>query len=98
MSVEVSEIELLNEKGDVVGFELVPYEESNDPADKAHFIRGEENPDLWDEGMVAQDVVDAARLGGHELTALCGYKWVPKYDPAKHDICDACMEIWEALA
>lgn len=98
MSIEISEIELIDEKGDVVGFDLVPYEDSEDPNTKSHFIRGEENSDLWQDGMIAQDVVDAARMLGVELVALCGYRWVPKHDPAKHDICNPCMEIWEALA
>lgn len=84
--------------GERVDMDFAPYEETDDPNVKAHFIRGQENPDLWKDGMVAQDVVDLARFLEAELTALCGYKWVPKHHPDKHEICEPCMKIWESLA
>lgn len=98
MDLEVAELQLITEKGDVVDFDISPYEEAEDPNVKAHLIRGAENDELWLEGMSAQDVVDTARLLGVEVVALCGYKWVPKFDPAKHDICSQCIKIWESLA
>lgn len=97
VDTEISELEIMTEKGEVVDFDFSPYEHSDDPNKKTHIIRGKENDHLWQEGMDAQDVVDLARLGGHELTALCGFKWVPKLDPAKHELCDECVRIWEML-
>lgn len=32
-----------------------------------------------------------ARVFGLEVTALCGYRWVPTRDPMKHPICGACI-------
>lgn len=28
---------------------------------------------------------------GREVTALCGYRWVPTRDPKKFPICEACQ-------
>ena len=73
--------------------ELIPFEETEDPSIKAHVFRGEENEHLWMDGMTAQDLVNSARMLGVEITALCGFKLIPKHNPDKHDACDRCMKI-----
>jgi hypothetical protein len=71
--------------------EIIPYEDDGNNSAKAHIVKpGRED-------MSAQDVVDLARLAGTEVTALCGYKWVPKRDPKKHDLCKVCVKIWESI-
>lgn len=82
----------------IVKDQIFPYDETDDPSKRTHFVRGEENEHLWTEGMDAQDLVETARLLGDEITALCGHKWVPKYNPDKHEICKACEKIWRELA
>lgn len=72
---------------------LFEYEESDDPNRKTHIINPPKNIHIWREGMTAQDVVDIARATGQEVVALCGYRWVPKHNPEKFDVCDACMKI-----
>ena len=80
--------------------EVLPYEDSNDPDRRTHIVSPPENVHIWQPGMEAQDVVDVARATGQEVTALCGYKFVPKHNPDKFDACDTCMkiaaEIWSS--
>ena len=73
--------------------QLFEYEESDDPNRKTHIINPPKNIHIWREGMTAQDVVDIARATGQEVVSLCGYRWVPKHNPEKFDVCDACMKI-----
>ena len=74
---------------------LVPYEDSDDPNRRTHIVSPPENLHITngDPKMLAQDVVDIARVIGQEVVALCGYKWVPKHNPDKFDACEACMTI-----
>lgn len=74
---------------------VTPYEESDDPNRRTHIVSPPENLHITggDPGMLAQDVVDTARTLGLEVTALCGYRWVPKHDPEKFDSCTACFKI-----
>lgn len=74
-------------------FELFPYEDLNDANHRTHIINPTMNPHLDGPGLTGQDIVDAARMSGQEITALCGYTWVPKHNPEKFDICEACMKI-----
>lgn len=39
------------------------------------------------------DEVTAAYVMGTEITALCGYKWVPSRDPAGLPVCPECKAI-----
>jgi hypothetical protein len=73
--------------------EMTVPEEEIDPSQKAHFISPVGNTHIWKPGMETRDVVQIAIVGHHELTALCGYKWVPTGLPTKHDTCEPCMEI-----
>lgn len=73
--------------------ELFPYEESDDPTRKTHIVNPPKNIHIWREGMSMQDVVDIARATGQEVVALCGYRWVPKHNPDKFDVCQTCMDI-----
>lgn len=73
--------------------QITPYEDSNDPNTKAHIVNPPANLHIWQPGMEAQDIVDIARATGQYITALCGYRFVPKYNPDKHDACDPCMKI-----
>jgi hypothetical protein len=43
--------------------------------------------------MSAQDIVDTARMLGSEITALCGYKFIPMRNPEKYEACQQCMDI-----
>lgn len=45
----------------------------------------------------AQAWVDEARAKGLEVTALCGFRWVPARDPIRHPVCQACMDAAAAL-
>jgi len=64
-----------------------------------HIVNPPMNPDIWDGSMemTGQDVVDIARTEGLEVVALCGYKWVPKHNPDKYDICSTCLDIANQL-
>lgn len=74
--------------------ELIPYEDTDDGKDHlTHIVSPPENAHLWRPGMQAQDVVDLARISGQEVTALCGYKWVPKRNPDKYPVCQSCVDI-----
>lgn len=42
----------------------------------------------------APAIVLEARVLGIELTALCGYKWIPSRDPIKYPICPKCEEMF----
>lgn len=74
--------------------DLVPFEEPT-IGEKyfAHIVNPPRNPHIWAEGMSSQEMVDIARMTGQHLVALCGFVWVPKLNPDKFPICDACMTI-----
>lgn len=57
--------------------------DTSDPNRVAHRVRVEK-------------IVDAA-VFGHELTALCGHKFIPKGDPMKLPECPPCREIWDTM-
>lgn len=75
--------------------ELIAYEEApDDGADrKTHIVNPPKNLHIWQPGMEAQEIVNIARFTGQEVVALCDYRWVPKHNPEKFDICQACMDI-----
>jgi hypothetical protein len=41
----------------------------------------------------AQDIVNAAREHGWQVTALCGYKWIPTSTGENLDACQICMDV-----
>lgn len=41
-----------------------------------------------------QAYVLAARIEGFEVTALCGYTWVPDKDPTPLPVCSGCLDIY----
>lgn len=49
--------------------------------------------DCPDEKETAEAWVAEATAHGLELTALCGYVWVPKSDPVRHPVCQPCLDI-----
>ena len=62
-----------------------------------HIVTPEENKTVWmvlGGGMdvTAQDIVDFCRNNNVMVMAICGYKWIPKNNPEKYDMCDACRE------
>jgi hypothetical protein len=73
--------------------ELIPYEESKAPDTKAHIVNPPANMHIFQPGMEAQDIVDIARATGNFVVALCGYKFIPRHNPDKHDACERCIEI-----
>lgn len=73
---------------------LFPFEEPADPfMNKAHIINPPRNRHIWQVGMTAKDVVELARITGTEIEALCGYRFIPKYDPDKLNICRRCIDL-----
>lgn len=78
--------------------ELMPYEDNDDPLHRTHIIDGRQNDHITQGAeMSGQDVVDTARLLGMEVVALCGYKWVPKHNPQKFDVCQACIHVINSM-
>lgn len=60
---------------------------------KAHVVNPYGNEDIWEPGMSMTDLVALARLMGAELTALCGYIWVPSKNPDDFPACEKCIRI-----
>lgn len=74
--------------------DIAPYEDVDDGKDhKTHIVNPPANTHIWEPGMEMKDVVYIARMNGSELVALCGYRWVPKRNPAKYDTCQECLDI-----
>lgn len=73
--------------------DVVPYESNDDPNHRTHIVRPPENKHIYQPGMSAQDIVDTARILGVEVVCLCGFRFIPKSNPEKHDICESCMKI-----
>lgn len=63
---------------------------SNDPGDSAHIVHVPE-----DAGMSPQAYVMEARVNGFEITALCGYTWVPRKMATQLPVCSKCKAIYE---
>lgn len=56
------------------------------PTEMAHLVNcpaDKESAEAW---------LTEARVYGLEVTALCGYRWIPERDPARFPICPACVE------
>lgn len=75
--------------------EILPFEDVDDPEHQAHYIRPFDNVHIAgpDMAMSAKDISDTARLLGLEVVALCGFRWVPKANPTKHQVCELCVEV-----
>ena len=76
--------------------DIIPFEtdSGDDPNRKSHYINPLGNTHIDSRGdMTAQDIVDTARITGQEVVALCGYKWVPKYNPKNYPVCEHCARI-----
>lgn len=73
--------------------DLLAYEEDNDSNRKTHIVNPPKNIHIWEPGMTAQDVVDIARATGQEVIALCDYRWIPRHNPEKFEVCKACVDI-----
>ena len=58
-----------------------------------HIIYPPANLHIFRYWMSAQDIVDIARVRGLEVVALCGYRWVPRHNPANMTTCDECVRI-----
>ena len=57
------------------------------PADCAHIV---------DQRDPANDIATAI-IEGREVTALCGYRWIPYRQPEGRPVCEACVEIYGHL-
>lgn len=66
--------------------EVIP--ETEEPT-RTHII------DRGTRDIPASALVTEARIYGLELTALCGFRFVPEKDPLKHPPCEQCVEIFE---
>lgn len=73
---------------------VMPYEDDDASGEtKRHIVDNLKNKHILDgPGVTAQDIVDAARLMGEEVEALCGYRWVPLRNPENHPPCELCMK------
>jgi hypothetical protein len=49
--------------------------------------------DCPDDKESAEAWVAEAYEHGLELTALCGYRWVPESEPTRHPLCATCLDI-----
>lgn len=56
----------------------------NDPRDCAHIV---------DQRDPANDIATAI-IEGREVTALCGYRWIPYRKPQGRPVCEACVEAY----
>lgn len=63
--------------------------EEDDPDECAHIVKR-----AGDIG--ATKLVAYAVKYGMELTALCGYKWIPKHNPENFPLCKQCVKLWES--
>jgi hypothetical protein len=73
--------------------ETIPFEETEDPNVRTHMVNPPKNLHIWRDGMDVREMAEIARITGQELEALCGYRWVPKLNPDKYDVCEKCMAI-----
>lgn len=73
--------------------DVTPYETTENPDTKAHIVNPPQNTHIWQPGMTSQDIVNIARLKGYHVVALCGYRFIPRYNPDKHDACEPCIKI-----
>jgi Protein of unknown function (DUF3039) len=58
--------------------------DSTDPRDCAHIV---------DQRDPANDVT-TAMIEGREVTALCGYRWIPYREPKGRPVCEPCVEAY----
>lgn len=73
---------------------IAPFEEEGIPKDhRTHIVNPPKNGHIWQEGMSTKEMVYLARMSGIELVALCGYRWIPKYNPENFPVCEECMTI-----
>lgn len=72
---------------------LAPFEDSNDGNQHfRHIVNPPANIHIWQPGMDMTEVVTLARMNELELTALCGYRWVPKRNPMNYPPCETCVD------
>jgi len=72
--------------------DVLPYEDTGNEEQVTHIINPPLNLHIWKIGMSSQDVVDIARSRRQEVTALCGYKFLPELNPDKFPACAPCMD------
>jgi hypothetical protein len=58
--------------------------DSTNPGDCAHIV---------DQRDPANDITTAV-VEGREVTALCGYRWIPYREPQGRPVCEACVEAY----
>jgi hypothetical protein len=58
--------------------------DATDPRDCAHIV---------DQRDPANDITTAI-VEGREVTALCGYRWIPYRQPQGRPVCEACVEAY----
>jgi hypothetical protein len=58
----------------------------------AHIV----GPEYTDKGVIqGRTIVMNAMIYGTEVTALCGYKWIPSRNPENFPVCKKCKAISE---
>lgn len=66
----------------------------------SHYISPPENHEIFallvrrgNPDPTAQDIVEVARVNHLEVTAICGYKWVPIRSTDGRDVCPICVDV-----
>lgn len=62
--------------------------DAGNPGDCAHIV---------DQRDPANDVASAI-IEGREVTALCGYRWIPYREPQGRPVCEACVEAYGRIS
>jgi len=76
-----------------LNLDIAPYDDTDDGQKHlAHIINPPNNIHIWQPGMTSKEIVEIARMTGQEVVALCGYRWIPKRNPDKLDVCKTCMD------
>ena len=98
MSTPVLEQPTLTELTQISLEAVLPYEDNDDPNHKTHAINPNGNRHIpHSHEMDAQEIVDYGRMMGIPIITLCGFKFIPKSNPDKYDMCGACMHIMQQL-
>jgi len=62
---------------------VIELDEGTDDADAAH--------------IVSQEDLIHSQVTGEPIRALCGKLWIPKRNPDDYPICQACVDVFNAI-
>ena len=64
--------------------------------DRSDTDNPEEHKHIVNQHLPGNSIADAI-IFGTEITALCGYRWIPTKDPDKYPLCQSCRLALEAM-